>query len=60
MPRDCDNCGCDEEDNDGPMETCPQCGLTLCRRCYGSLAYEWCRLCLEEERKQKERKGGAR
>lgn len=49
----CNRCGCDEEDNDGPMNDCPECGLSLCNRCYGDVSFEWCKACLRAERKQR-------
>lgn len=54
MSRICDRCGRDEEENDGPLNDCPQCNRTLCDRCYGDVSFEWCRKCRIEEKRVKE------
>ena len=48
----CNRCGYDEEDNDGPMNDCPQCNLSLCDHCYGDRSFEWCATCRREEREK--------
>jgi hypothetical protein len=50
----CDKCGMTESDNDGPPTDCPECGRSLCRRCYGHGSFEWCKACRRAERKAKE------
>jgi len=45
----CDECGYDEDDNDGPLTDCPECDRSLCDRCYGDPSFEWCADCRKAE-----------